>query len=214
LCRSPLVEASRAHSSGVKRVPHAAAVTRPEIVFAWRPAAERASNAGAGGFEALILIGLAIQHYGRIVIGGCAHAPVIRALKGVRTRRACPRGVDFECGAVVPVDNVAGAEVAAQHFLDNTRATNANASLACLCTVFVMTNRIGMSGADLSPRSEVLRIALGTGGQDRGQTAYSHGLVSSLHNSLLRKHGHHQFSRSRLLSSFGRRQPVSDNGDV
>ena len=50
-----------------------------------------------------------------------------------------------------------------------------------------------MSGADLSPRSEVLRIALGTGGQDRGQTAYSHGLkagsklglVSSLHNSLL-----------------------------
>jgi hypothetical protein len=45
-----------------------------------------------------------------------------------------------------------------------------------LCTVFVMTNRIGMSGADLSPRSEVLRIAFGTGGQDRGQTAYSHGL--------------------------------------
>jgi hypothetical protein len=170
------VEASRAHSSIVKRVPHAAAVTRPEIVFAWRPAAERASNAGAGGFEALILIGLAIQHYGRIVIGGCAHAPIIRALKGVRTRRACPCGVDFVCGAVVPEDNVAGAEVAAQHFLDNTRATNANASLACLCTVFVMTNRIGMSGADLSPRSEVLRIALGTGGQDRGQTAYSHGL--------------------------------------
>jgi hypothetical protein len=106
--------------------------------------------------------------------------------------------------------------------LDNTRASNANASLSCLCTVFVMTNRIGMSGADLSPRSELLRIALGTGGQDRGQTAYSHGLkagsklgpVSSLHNSLLRKHGHHQFSRSRLLSSFGRRQPVSDNGDV
>jgi hypothetical protein len=68
----------------------------------------------------------------------------------------------------------------------------------------------------------VLRIALGTGGQDRGQTAYSHGLragsklglVSSLHNSLLRKPGHHQFSRSRMLSSFGRRQPVSDNGDV
>jgi hypothetical protein len=116
LCRSPMVEASRAHSSGVKRVPHAAAVTRPEMVFAWRPAAERASNAGAGGFEALILIGLAIQHYRRIVIGGCAHAPVIRAQKGVRTRRACPCGVDFECGAVVPVDHVAGAEVAAQHF--------------------------------------------------------------------------------------------------
>ena len=102
LCRSPLVEASRAHSSGVKRVPHAAAVTRPEIVFAWRPAAERASNAGAGGFEALILIGLAIQHYGRIVIGGCAHAPVIRALKGVRTRRACPCGVTLSVAQSFP----------------------------------------------------------------------------------------------------------------
>lgn len=63
---------------------------------------------------------------------------------------------DFECGAVVPVDNVAGAE-SRPSILDNTRASNANASLSCLCTVFVMTNRIGMSGADLSPRSDIKR---------------------------------------------------------
>ena len=156
MCRSPLVEASRAHSSGVKRVPHAAAVTRPEIVFAWRPAAERASNAGAGGFEALILIGLAIQHYGRIVIGGCAHAPVIRALKGVRTRRACPCGVTLSVAQSFPW-TMLPLRRSRPSILDNTRASNANASLSCLCTVFVMTNRIGMSGADLSPRSDIKR---------------------------------------------------------
>lgn len=132
------------------------AVTRPEIVFAWRPAAERASNADAGGFEALILIGLAIQHYGRIVIGGCAHAPVIRALKGFARGERVHAVLSLSVAQSFPW-TMLPLRRSRPSILDNTRASNANASLSCWCTVFVMTNRTGMSGADLSPRSDIER---------------------------------------------------------
>ena len=42
-----------------------AAATGPAVVFVGRPAANRASNAGAGGVEALFLVEVAIQNHGR-----------------------------------------------------------------------------------------------------------------------------------------------------
>ena len=62
LGRSPLVKAQGADSPGVERVPQVAARARPAVFLAGRPAAERVSDARAGRIEALLLIGLAIQH--------------------------------------------------------------------------------------------------------------------------------------------------------
>jgi hypothetical protein len=42
--------------------------TRPLVLFARRPAAERASDAGAGGVEDFSLIKLGFQNQGRFVI--------------------------------------------------------------------------------------------------------------------------------------------------
>jgi hypothetical protein len=70
------VEARRAHSSRVKSVPRVAAATRPAVVLAGRPAAERASDAGAGRIEAFLLIRLAVQDH-RSVIRKDAHATVL-----------------------------------------------------------------------------------------------------------------------------------------
>jgi hypothetical protein len=60
-----MVEAGGAHSSRIERVPLMTAATRPEVLLAGRPAAERTSNAGAGEVGALLLIGLSIQDHGR-----------------------------------------------------------------------------------------------------------------------------------------------------
>ena len=54
-----------AHSPSVKGVPEMSAVASPEIVLAGRPAAERASNARAGGVETFLLVGVSIQNHGR-----------------------------------------------------------------------------------------------------------------------------------------------------
>ncbi len=74
-----LMEACRAHSSGVKGVPQVAAATGPAIVLAGRPTAQRASYAGTGWLVALVLIRLAIQNHGRFggVIWEGAHATVL-----------------------------------------------------------------------------------------------------------------------------------------
>jgi len=50
-----------AHSSGIECVPLVAAGAEPFVLFAGRPAAERAPDAGVGR-EALFLVGLAIQN--------------------------------------------------------------------------------------------------------------------------------------------------------
>ena len=44
LGRFPLVEAGGANSPSVERVPRVAEATRPTVILAWRPTAERASD--------------------------------------------------------------------------------------------------------------------------------------------------------------------------
>jgi hypothetical protein len=79
LGRGPTVEARGAHSSRIERVPFVTATTRPTVVPAGRPAAERASYAGTGRVEAVLLIRLSIQDHGRFggVIREGAHATVL-----------------------------------------------------------------------------------------------------------------------------------------
>jgi hypothetical protein len=74
------VEASRADSPRVERVPLVAAGARPAVVLAWRPAAEWASNAGAGRVEALLLVKLAIQD-NRLMMREGAHAAIMTQLR-------------------------------------------------------------------------------------------------------------------------------------
>ena len=64
LRRSPLMKARRAHSSGIECVPFIPTGARPAVVLAGRPAAARASNARAGGVEALLLLSLGLQNRG------------------------------------------------------------------------------------------------------------------------------------------------------
>jgi hypothetical protein len=75
----PLVEARRAHFSGIKGVPLVAAGARPAVILAGRPAAKRASYPRAGGVGAFLLIRLAIQNHGRFggAIWDGAHATVL-----------------------------------------------------------------------------------------------------------------------------------------
>ena len=47
LCFRPSLQAGRADASGVERVPHMSAGAGPMILFARRPAAERAADAWA-----------------------------------------------------------------------------------------------------------------------------------------------------------------------
>ena len=56
------MEAGGAHSSRVECVPFMPAGAEPFVFLSGRPAAERAADAGAGGVEAFLLIGLAIQN--------------------------------------------------------------------------------------------------------------------------------------------------------
>jgi hypothetical protein len=55
-----------------------AAATRPTVVFPWRPTAEWAPDAGAGGFVARVLSRLAIQNDGLVILDG-AHARLPRS---------------------------------------------------------------------------------------------------------------------------------------
>ena len=62
LRRSPLTEAGGAYPASVEGVPLIAATTRPAVILAGRPAAERAPNARTGRVEAFLLFGLAINN--------------------------------------------------------------------------------------------------------------------------------------------------------
>jgi hypothetical protein len=73
---SPLVKASWAHSSRIERVPFVPAIAKPFVLFAGRPAAERAADAGTGRVEAFLLIRLAIQDI-RLVMREGAHAQLL-----------------------------------------------------------------------------------------------------------------------------------------
>jgi hypothetical protein len=70
---SPLVQARWAHSSGLEGVPFVSASTKPSVVLAGRPAAERAADAGAIGVEAFLFVEFAI-HRDRLVILDGEHA--------------------------------------------------------------------------------------------------------------------------------------------
>ena len=64
------MEAGGAHSSGIECVPEVAAATRPMVVLARCPRAERAPDSRAGGVEALVLIRLAIHDDGLVTRKG------------------------------------------------------------------------------------------------------------------------------------------------
>jgi len=70
------VQARRAHSSRVERIPRMAAATRPAVVLAGRPTTEWASNASVGRVAAFLLIKLAIQD-NRLVMREGAHATLL-----------------------------------------------------------------------------------------------------------------------------------------
>jgi hypothetical protein len=73
------VEARRAHSSRIERVPLMTTATRPDFALAGRPTTERASYVRAGGVEALLLIRLSIQNnrrFARVIRDG-AHAQIL-----------------------------------------------------------------------------------------------------------------------------------------
>ena len=74
--KAPLVEARRAHASAIERVPLIAAGSRPAVVLAGRPAAERAADAGAGRIEALVESGVAVDYGGGGVVRSEAHADI------------------------------------------------------------------------------------------------------------------------------------------
>jgi hypothetical protein len=68
------MEALRAHSSGLERVPNVAASARPHVILAGRPVAERAADARAGGVETFLLLKLRINNDRRLVVREGAHA--------------------------------------------------------------------------------------------------------------------------------------------
>jgi hypothetical protein len=72
-----LVQARWADASGVERVPDMAAVTKPSVFLAGRPAAERAADARIRGTFALLFVEFTIQNNGRFGSGirEGAHAP-------------------------------------------------------------------------------------------------------------------------------------------
>jgi hypothetical protein len=76
LRRSPLMEAGGAYPASVEGVPLITATTRPAVILAGRPAAERAPNARTGRVEAFLLFGLAINN-NRGVIREGVHARLL-----------------------------------------------------------------------------------------------------------------------------------------
>src|ERR1700733_7558837 len=73
LRRSPLMEASRADSPSVKRVPLMPTIARPKVVLAGRPSAQRASDVRFRWIVTIIFLRLAIQNHGRL--GNVIHGP-------------------------------------------------------------------------------------------------------------------------------------------
>jgi len=68
------MEASRADTPGLERVPKVAAGARPHVILAGRPAAERAPNSRAGGVETFLLLKLAINNDRRLGVREGVHA--------------------------------------------------------------------------------------------------------------------------------------------
>ena len=58
LCRGPLVQACRAHTASVERIPCVLAGTHPAILFARLPSAQRATDMRARRLVALFLVDL------------------------------------------------------------------------------------------------------------------------------------------------------------
>jgi hypothetical protein len=77
LSRSPLVEAGGADTPGIERVPMVPADAKPMVFLAGRPAAQRASDARAGGVEAFLLIWLAINNDRRVFVREGTHAAIL-----------------------------------------------------------------------------------------------------------------------------------------
>ncbi len=71
------MEARGTNTGRIESVPEMPAVTRPMVVLAWGPSAERAADAGAGRVEILFLVKLTIQDHGRLggIIREGAHVP-------------------------------------------------------------------------------------------------------------------------------------------
>lgn len=67
------MEAGGADASSVERIPFMPTVAGPAVFLSWRPAAQWASDSGAGRVEALFLIGLGFQNQGRFVVREGAH---------------------------------------------------------------------------------------------------------------------------------------------
>ena len=80
LGRSPLakVKAGWAHPSCVERIPLIAATTRPAVILAGRPAAQRAADARTGRVKAFLL--LEFHNQGRFVVRQGADARLSRLL--------------------------------------------------------------------------------------------------------------------------------------
>jgi hypothetical protein len=77
LRRNPLVEAGGADTPGIERVPMVPADTKPMVFLAGRPAAQRASDAWAGGVETLLLIGFTINNNSGLVVREGTHASIL-----------------------------------------------------------------------------------------------------------------------------------------
>jgi hypothetical protein len=91
---SPSVNARWADASGVERIPFIAAGTEPLVFLAGRPAAERATDAGARWFVALVLIRLAINN-NRLVILDCGHDQYYDFFQCTELEQRAGRGRDF-----------------------------------------------------------------------------------------------------------------------
>jgi hypothetical protein len=68
------MKARGADAPSLERIPRVAAGARPHVILAGRPAAERATDAWAGGVEAFLVLKLAINNDGRLVVREGAHA--------------------------------------------------------------------------------------------------------------------------------------------
>ena len=58
LCRGPLMQTRRAHTARIERIPDVTARTHPAVLFAWLPAAQRATDLRARRLVAFFLVDL------------------------------------------------------------------------------------------------------------------------------------------------------------
>jgi hypothetical protein len=89
------MEARGADSPCIERVPFVSAFTKPSVFFAGRPAAERASDARAGGVEVLLLIGFTIHNDGLVILDG-AHARLPRSRAIAAVSKSCSGIREFQ----------------------------------------------------------------------------------------------------------------------